>query len=92
MLKKNNSYVCKLLSPCHGPKKTCGVGGHPTRSGVNNSQNMDMYRVSTKYKIKNGKHPTPRNKIEVQSIYSHQNMTQKSARTGGARGVIIRMA
>ena len=24
------------LSPCHGPKKTCGVGGHPTRSGVNN--------------------------------------------------------
>ena len=35
-LKKNNSYVCKLLSPCHGPKKTCGVGGHPTRSGVNN--------------------------------------------------------
>ena len=32
---KKNSYVCKLLSPCHGPKKTCGVGGHPTRSGVN---------------------------------------------------------
>ena len=23
------------LSPCHGPKKTCGVGGHPTRCGVN---------------------------------------------------------
>ena len=36
-LKKNNSYVCKVLSPCHGPKKTCGVGGHPTRSGVNTS-------------------------------------------------------
>ena len=35
VFKKNNSYVCKLLSPCHGPKKTCGVGGHPTRSGVN---------------------------------------------------------
>ena len=41
----NNNYVCKLtnpvlmfnttLSPCHGPKKPCGVGGHPTRSGVN---------------------------------------------------------
>ena len=25
----------KLLSPRHGPKKTCGVGGHPTRSRVN---------------------------------------------------------
>ena len=24
------------LSPCHGPKTTCGVGGHPTRSRVNN--------------------------------------------------------
>ena len=38
-VKKTNSYVCKLLSPCHGPKETCGVGGHPThypmRSGVN---------------------------------------------------------
>ena len=34
-VKKTNSYVCKLLSPCHGPTKTCGVGGHPTRSGVN---------------------------------------------------------
>ena len=34
-MKKNNSYVCRLLSPCHRPKKTCGVGGHPTRSGLN---------------------------------------------------------
>ena len=36
-VQKTNSYVCKLLSPCHGQKKTCGVGGHPTRSGVNNN-------------------------------------------------------
>ena len=28
------------LSPCHRPKKTCGVGGHPTRSGVNNLQQV----------------------------------------------------
>ena len=51
-------YVWKLFSPCHGPKKTCGVGGHPTRSGVNNSfassiclrlQNVIYYSRWTKY-------------------------------------------
>ena len=39
---KTNSYVCKLLSPCHGPKKTCGVGGHPTRSGVNTYETWNV--------------------------------------------------
>ena len=39
-VQKTKSYVCKLLSPCHGPKKTCGVGGHPTRSGVNMGELM----------------------------------------------------
>ena len=33
--KKKKQQYCKLLSPCHGPKKTCGVGGHPTRNRVN---------------------------------------------------------
>ena len=41
-VQKNNSYVCKFLSPCHGQKNTCGVGGHPTRSGVNRSSTKEI--------------------------------------------------
>ena len=33
--KKIANYIFKFFSPCYDSKKTCGVGGHPTRSEVN---------------------------------------------------------
>ena len=35
------THMFKKTNTCHGPKKTCGVGGHPTRSGVNSQSNRE---------------------------------------------------
>ena len=59
------------------PQSMISILVNSARKCANKSQNMDMYGASTKYKIKNGKHPTPRLQIEVQSIYSHQKNATK---------------
>ena len=59
------------LSPCHGLKQSCRVGGHPTRSGVNTLDCVLATVIISQDRITAGHAFRHRNRHEATKAYEN---------------------